>query len=123
MNVNEMRPIDFLRQVNFVPQMPETNLDTEAISRAAQAPVPGAAPSVGEAARNEYLNNLVAEINGFTLPGRNLNIEIHENTGRLMVSVYDSETGELVREVPSRAELDLAYLIRQHSGAMFDINL
>jgi len=115
MNINEMRPADFIPQVNFTPQMPEANLNPELVNPQSS--------STGEVDRVGYLNNLVNEINNFTLPGRRLGIEIHEATGRLLVSVYDSATGELVREVPSRAELDLAYLIRQHTGAMFDINI
>ncbi|MCL1924528.1 MAG: flagellar protein FlaG [Defluviitaleaceae bacterium] len=125
MNINEIRPQDFIPQVNFTPQMPETNLDPEIVAPRTDAIVglSGNNTSISPEARINYLNNLVSEINNFTLPGRRLNIEIHEPTGRLLVSVHDSETGELVREVPSRSELDLAYLIRQHAGAMFDINL
>ena len=118
MNIGDLRPVDFMPSTNFTPQMPESNLDHDLVNAGTSVSTAPVEPN-----RVEYLNNLVSEINNFTLPGRRLDIEVHEGTGRLLVSVYDSNTGDLVREVPSRAELDLAYLIRQHTGAMFDINI
>jgi flagellar protein FlaG len=49
-----------------------------------------------------------------------LSYGIHEATNRVTVSVYDSETGEVIRELPSEDRLDLYARITEFTGLFFD---
>ncbi|MBW2645311.1 MAG: flagellar protein FlaG [Deltaproteobacteria bacterium] len=49
-----------------------------------------------------------------------LRFSIHEATGRTLVKVVSSETGEMVREIPPEQMLDLAAKIDEMMGILFD---
>lgn len=50
----------------------------------------------------------------------NLNFSVHEASGQIMVSVVDKETGDVIREIPSEALLDLAAKLQEAVGLIFD---
>jgi len=52
--------------------------------------------------------------------GHRLSFDVHEGTGELVVHVVDSETGNVIRSVPSEEMLDIAQRIRQVAGMLFD---
>jgi flagellar protein FlaG len=49
-----------------------------------------------------------------------LSYNIHEATNRVMVRVYDTDTNEIVREVPTESRLDILAKIVELTGLMFD---
>ncbi len=49
-----------------------------------------------------------------------LNFSIHEATGRTLVKVINSDTGETVREIPPEQILNLAAKIDEMIGILFD---
>ena len=49
-----------------------------------------------------------------------LQFSIHEATGKEIITVTDSSSGELVREIPSKEFLDLAAKIEEMVGLIFD---
>lgn len=50
----------------------------------------------------------------------NLQFSTHEETGRIVVRVIDSETGEVVREIPPERVLAIAASIQEMLGLMLD---
>ena len=48
-----------------------------------------------------------------------LKFAVHEQTGRVKVTVLDSETGEMIREVPPQQVLDLMAKIDEMMGILF----
>jgi len=46
--------------------------------------------------------------------------EVHEATNRVTVKIYDSVTGEVIREVPGNDFLDRVHKMEQLMGLMFD---
>ncbi|MCL2168663.1 MAG: flagellar protein FlaG [Defluviitaleaceae bacterium] len=52
-----------------------------------------------------------------------LSYGVHQATNRVIVSVYDSVTQELIREVPSESRLDLYARITEFTGLLFDSSL
>jgi len=45
---------------------------------------------------------------------------IHEKTHRVMVSIKNSETGEVIKEIPSEKDLDMLAKIREMAGIVVD---
>ncbi|MBU2623359.1 MAG: flagellar protein FlaG [Proteobacteria bacterium] len=49
-----------------------------------------------------------------------LNFSVHEASGNIMVTVVNEDTGEVIREIPSRELLDLAVKLEEAIGLIFD---
>ena len=49
-----------------------------------------------------------------------LEFVVHEQTGRIKVTVMDKETGEMIREVPPQQVLNLMAKIDEMMGILFD---
>lgn len=55
-----------------------------------------------------------------TIHSVDLQFSIHEGSGRLAVTVMDSMTGEVIREIPPSEILDLAARLDEMIGLLFD---
>ncbi|MFZ2956822.1 MAG: flagellar protein FlaG [Candidatus Ozemobacteraceae bacterium] len=51
---------------------------------------------------------------------RSLRFEIHKESKELMVSVIDSKTDKVIREIPSKEVLDLVAKMKVYVGMVFD---
>ncbi len=51
---------------------------------------------------------------------RDLNIQVHEETGKIMVKVVSRDTGEVIREIPPKELLDLAAKMDEMTGTLFN---
>ena len=49
-----------------------------------------------------------------------LNFSVHESSGRMVVTVADEETGEIIREIPSGEFLNLSAKLQEMFGILFD---
>jgi flagellar protein FlaG len=49
-----------------------------------------------------------------------LSYSVHEGTGRVQVQVLDQDSGEVIREVPPEARLDIYARITEFTGLLFD---
>ena len=49
-----------------------------------------------------------------------LNFSVHESSGRVVVTVADQETGEIIREIPSGEFLNLSAKLQEMFGILFD---
>jgi len=49
-----------------------------------------------------------------------LNFSVHESSGRVVVTVADEETGEIIREIPSGEFLNLSVKLEEMFGMLFD---
>ena len=79
--------------------------------RQAEAQVPGI----------ESLRRAVAAVNtSIASHMRHLSINFHEPTGRHVVTVYDSETNQAIREIPPEKVLDAHASILELAGLFVD---
>ena len=66
-------------------------------------------PQNADKPQERNITEAVAEINDFVVSqGRQLNFSIDESSNRAVVKVTDTETGELIRQVPSDEVLKMA---------------
>ena len=49
-----------------------------------------------------------------------LNFSVHESSGRVVVTVADEDTGEIIREIPSGEFLKLSVKLEEMFGILFD---
>ncbi|WP_250278533.1 flagellar protein FlaG [[Clostridium] colinum] len=69
----------------------------------------------------ERLDKLVDELNEkFKLVNKEFSYDIHEKTNRVIVKIKDSESGDVIRELPSEESLDLAAKIKEMVGLIID---
>ena len=72
-------------------------------------------------AGSESLRRAVAAVNtSIASHMRHLSINIHEPTGRHIVTVYDSETNKAIREIPPEKVLDAHASILELAGLFVD---
>lgn len=61
------------------------------------------------------VNRAASKVNDFVKQiGRNLEFSVHESTGRVIITVRESETGKIVRQIPPEELLVIADLVRDN---------
>jgi len=56
----------------------------------------------------------------FQIRNVGLEFEVHDATGRLKVTVLDSDTGKIIREVPPQQVLDMVAKLDEMMGILFE---
>jgi flagellar protein FlaG len=65
------------------------------------------------------LKEAVSKLNDYVQnTRRNLSFSVEETTGRTVVRVYDAETDELIRQIPSEETLRLAETIQEQPSSL-----
>jgi flagellar protein FlaG len=67
------------------------------------------------------VEDLQASLEMLQKKNTHLNFSVHEETDRVMVRITDQETGDVIREIPSKEFLDLAAKLQEMVGLMFDM--
>jgi flagellar protein FlaG len=92
--------------------------ETPKVASKADAPTPVAKQQGSD---DEKLKLAVQEIEKFVQSiKRNLEFSIDEHSGKVIVKVIASETGEVVRQIPSAEALKLADSLANASHVLFD---
>ncbi|NNC68656.1 MAG: flagellar protein FlaG [Gammaproteobacteria bacterium] len=69
----------------------------------------------------EVLRNAAKELNDFVEKIQtNLNFSVDEGSGRSVITVTDTQTGDVIRQIPAKEVLAVANLIRESSAADID---
>ena len=72
----------------------------------------------------EKLDEIVSHLNvKMEVRDKSLNFSVDEVSNRVMVTVTDKVSGEVVRQVPSEAILKVAHNIEALKGVLFDRNI
>ena len=65
------------------------------------------------------LNEAVAQLNDYVQSiQRSLSFSVEESSGQTVIQVYDSETQELIRQIPSEEALELAEAIHERQQSL-----
>lgn len=69
----------------------------------------------------EVLRDAAKELNDFVEKIQtNLNFSVDEGSGRSVITVTDTQTGDVIRQIPAKEVLAVANLIRESSAADID---
>lgn len=86
----------------------------EAVRQPEQGAATGAAP---QSVRAETLDKAVARANEvLTQQGRSLQFSVDKQSGRTIVKVMDSATGQLIRQIPSEDWLRVVHTLESKPG-------
>ena len=69
---------------------------------------------------SSQMSELVADIRNEMIRNVNLQFVVHEDIGRVVVTVIDESTGKVIREIPPSEVLKLAENIDKTIGIIFD---
>ncbi|MCL2400919.1 MAG: flagellar protein FlaG [Defluviitaleaceae bacterium] len=91
-----------------------TSLSTESLTFG----IPFSSNEISEAS----IAQAIASVNNsLQMSSFSLSHNIHEDTNMVMVQVIDSNTQEVLREIPSESRLDLIARMREFVGILFDV--
>ncbi len=69
----------------------------------------------------EQIKNTIAKINkSLAAHCTKLEISLHDKTNEIMIRVVDTNTGEVIREIPSEKSLDRLAMALEESGLLVD---
>lgn len=115
----EINNITGSTQADQITGTPETKLDENIVKPAEKLKQDNAAAN--EDVSKEQLEHLVFLFNDFMKPVRtNLKFELHERLERYYVSVIDSETKEVIKEIPPKKLLDIYAEMAAFMGFLVD---
>ncbi|WP_417614601.1 flagellar protein FlaG [Oceanisphaera sp.] len=91
----------------------EATQTAQAVQAAEQAKAPELSP--------EQLEQMAAEMQEFVGSlNRSLQFRVDEDSGRNVVTVLDSDTGDVIRQIPSEELLDVIARLNEASGGLLN---
>ena len=101
-------------------RLPQGKVKFKAAADKPQRIPPQGKPAVDPAKANEEMTKRVAEAMDQYIRSiqSDLEIKIHQETGRIVVRVISHETGEVIREIPSEEMLKLAEKMDEMTGGL-----
>ncbi len=76
-----------------------------------------ASPLIGQEQLDMTVQELSTIVEGFN---RELNFSVDDKSGKTIIKVIDSETDEVIRQIPSEEVVEMAQMIDQHAGLLMD---
>jgi flagellar protein FlaG len=74
-----------------------------------------------ESLNREELGKKVEQMNQTAaIFNKRMHFQIHEDTGRVMVKILNSDSGEVITEIPSEKLLDMVARMEEMVGLIFD---
>jgi len=73
--------------------------------------------SVGEEQKIKMLDQAIKAADG---PNTTIQLSVHKDTKTIMIKVMNSDTGEMIREVPPEKTLDVAVSLMEIAGILID---
>ena len=103
--------------VNILSAHPTVTANVTADLIAMDIPLPFGESEITENVISRYISS----VNEALAPSFfRLNFNVHEATNRVMVTVYDTNTDEVLREIPPESRLDVLARMQEFVGLLFD---
>lgn len=100
---------------------PTDNAVVQLFPREKRSGPEGAADSADQV--SAMVADLQASLEMLQRKNTHLNFSVHEETDRVMVKITDQDTGDVIREIPSKEFLDMAAKLQEMVGLMFDMKI
>ncbi|AXO62305.1 flagellar biosynthesis protein FlaG [Pseudomonas sp. phDV1] len=117
MTISSVTPIS-----TQVPTQRQAGVGSESLSGQSPAPVrePSAASAPSAEMPREQLESVVANMqSAMQSIRRDINFQLDDSTGRVVVKVVDGSSGEVVRQIPSEEALELAARLEDMRSLLF----
>jgi flagellar protein FlaG len=111
-----------IKPINMPEKNPVPVAQTQPATQKGPAALKGRDAQAGKEPDLAELKELVADVqkNIHWIADVDLQFSVHESSGKVMVTVRDKSTGEVVREIPPSEFLDLSVRIEQMIGLIFN---
>jgi flagellar protein FlaG len=128
MDIGTLKPLEVSRTATVTPQAePRVEQDSAtAVSVQSVGKTPatqvGSAPEADQprAIEKDTLQDVVETIQDFVQSvSRNINFQLDDSSGRMIVNVTERNTGELIRQIPSEEALQLAENLSEIRSLLF----
>jgi len=106
--------------------VPSSPVEVAAVAKPAVTPAPvkqsAPAPQQTTQATVDAIRAAAKQIDSFLKSvGRSLDIRVDDATGRMVVTVRDANSGDVIRQIPSEEALKLARSLGESSAAILDL--
>lgn len=112
------------QNVNIIPALTKTETATGVAKpgkQTTQEPARGENYREIEKLSGEFIKKAIDKVNfTFEIESRSLRFQIHEILNEIMVKVIDSETKEVIREIPPEKLLDMFASMLELAGLLVD---
>jgi len=93
-------------------------------AQSAPPPVSDPAPAPAPDLTEEVMRAVARQIESYLKAhGRDLHFSVDQETGRTVVTVRDSSTGEIIRQIPDAEALRIAQSLGNQPGTLIDISI
>jgi flagellar protein FlaG len=118
MRTTDPAPVPTGASLNDTARLPVVS-PVDAVAPATPARAPEAPPE--KPVMRETLEAIAASIQDYLQRnGRNLEFRVDDSTGQTVITVRDSATGEVIRQIPNAEALTIAQRLNANSGTLFD---
>lgn len=116
-NINNVNPVNVPEQVDVAQPVKQSNVENQNIANQQASQT-----SEKNGKKNEdNLGNAVDKLNkAAAVFDRSLKFQIHEKTHQTVVSVIDTATNKVIRQIPSKEALDIVAKMEDYLGLIFD---
>ena len=118
MRTPDSAPVSTGASLNDTARLPVVS-PADALAPATPAKQPEAPPE--KPLMRETLEAIAASIQDYLQRnGRNLEFRVDDSTGHTVITVRDSSTGEVIRQIPNKEALAIAQRLNANSGTLLD---
>lgn len=116
-NINNVNPVNVPEQVDAAQPVKQPEIQNQNIANQQASQT-----SEKNGKKNEdNLGNAVDKLNkAAAVFDRSLKFQIHEKTHQTVVSVIDTATNKVIRQIPSKEALDIVAKMEDYLGLIFD---
>jgi len=108
-----------LREVRMTPEVKGTDGAEKTVAAVSSAQPKAQLRQIDEMRRN--LSDAIEQVNEqLRKQAQNLNFAIDKNSGRTVITVRNTQSGEVVRQIPDDVVLKVAHNVEQLKGMLFN---
>ena len=112
-------PIDNIAQLSLAQVQPAGAKSAAPTPALPRQELPGGGQTFPPAATSSEVKEAVSRLNNYVQNlRRDLQFRVDENSDRVIVTVVDSESGEVIRQIPSEEVLAVAQNLQQAHGLL-----
>ena len=116
-NINNINPVNIPEQVESTQPVKDSGVENQNIVNQKSSEN----SSETQKKKEDNLGNAVDKLNKAAVVfDRSLKFQIHEKTHQTVVSVIDTATKKVIREIPSKEALDMVAKMEDYLGLIFD---
>jgi len=118
-NIDNVNPVNVPEQVDSGKSMKQSEVKNQNIANQQASEISD--KNKNKKKNKDNIGNAVDKLNkAAAVFDRSLKFQVHEKTHQTVVSVIDTKTKKVIREIPSKEALDMVAKMEDYLGLVFD---